>query len=633
MADNRLLHSGQLVGAEIALVLLAFGVGTGTALTLAVGVLLAVPLLVLSLGRFRGRWLYGWTALGLSYATRRRRLRRAGAANPELFGLLAPGGRLAQAESDTGPVGVLHDAEGLVAVLDIGDPGTLLTGTALTLPPPQALFGPAGADAPALVVQVLVQARPAPGPGRGNGVPASSYRQLTEGTVPASLRILVAIRVSAHPGTTPSELTPVLLGAVRRTRARLARDGLTAQVLPPAALARALTDLAPHRAGLPVREGWGGLQLGGRHQAVFHPQLPPVVAPDLLTRLLAVPAGEVTVAFTAQRPPTQPASTDPAGAAEPPDGTGLLTVRLAAPDPSWLALAQRELERLCASLGGHAGRADGRQLPGLVCTLPLASRAPEPTTAPAPTPAGGLGSNGTGVSTNGTSVGTNGTGLSGNGTSVGSNGGSGRLTVPAAGLMLGRNRHGQPVTVHLLRADPTRAMLIGGGRAAATVVLRALALGTQVVVQSGRPESWDHLLRGVAGPTDAVALAPPGTSFNLPAASATTPQLVVLDVGPVPADPVPPGPWRTTLVVRDDVSTVDLDALGRADLVILQPLRPGEAELAGAVLGLGEGHAWLTRIRDDMVGLVSRRTVRWAQLCATPVEQQVIGAVTRVLAS
>jgi hypothetical protein len=197
--------------------------------------------------------------------------------------------------------------------------------------------------------------------------------------------------------------------------------------------------------------------------------------------------------------------------------------------------------------------------------------------------------------------------------------------------MVGRNRRGQPVTARLLRPEPTRAVLVGGGRAAATVVVRALALGTHVVVQTGRPESWDHLLRGVAGPADAVALAPPGAPFTLPPATASAPQLVVLDVGPLAADPVPAAPWRTTLLVRDDVSTVDVEALSRADLVFLQPLRPEEAELVGGVLGLGEGHAWLTRIRADMVGLVSRRSVRWAQLSATPVEQQVIGAVNRVL--
>ena len=60
--------------------------------------------------------------------------------------------------------------------------------------------------------------------------------------------------------------------------------------------------------------------------------------------------------------------------------------------------------------------------------------------------------------------------------------------------------------------------------------------------------------------------------------------------------------------------------VGRADLVVLQPLRPGEAALAGATLGLGEGQEWLTKIRADMVGMVNRRTVRFALLSPTPLE-------------
>ena len=271
-------------------------------------------------------------------------------------------------------------------------------------------------------------------------------------------------------------------------------------------------------------------------------------------------------------------------------------------------------------------RLDGAQLPGLLATLPLA-----PTTAPpgtAPPAAGPPGAAQPGTAPPETRP----AGTSPPDSSA-QRSAPDRLQLPAAGLMMGRNRHGQPVTVRLLRAEPTRAVLVGVGRAAATVVLRALALGAHVVVQTGRPESWDQLLRGVVGPADAVALAPPGAPFSLPPASAATPQLVVLDVGPTSAvDPVPPARWRSTLVVRDDVSTVDLGALSRADLVVLQPLRPAEAELVGVALGLGDGHAWLTRIREDMVGVVSRRTVRWAQLSATSLEQQVIGGVARVLA-
>ena len=54
-------------------------------------------------------------------------------------------------------------------------------------------------------------------------------------------------------------------------------------------------------------------------------------------------------------------------------------------------------------------------------------------------------------------------------------------------------------------------------------------------------------------------------------------------------------------MIRDELTMADVDAVSRADLVVLQPLRPDEAALAGTALGLGDSAEWLTRIRDDMV--------------------------------
>jgi hypothetical protein len=81
--------------------------------------------------------------------------------------------------------------------------------------------------------------------------------------------------------------------------------------------------------------------------------------------------------------------------------------------------------------------------------------------------------------------------------------------------------------------------------------------------------------------------------------------------------------------VRDEFSPADIDVASRADLLVLQPLRPDEAELVGAAIGLGETAQWLTRIRADMVGLVNRRAVRWAALAQTPIEAQLIGPPIR----
>jgi hypothetical protein len=97
----------------------------------------------------------------------------------------------------------------------------------------------------------------------------------------------------------------------------------------------------------------------------------------------------------------------------------------------------------------------------------------------------------------------------------------------------------------------------------------------------------------------------------------------------VGADTRPGAGFQATLVVRDDFSPADVDVASRADLLLLQPLRPDEATLVGATLGLGEAAQWLTRIRVDMVGVVNRRAVRWAALAQTPIEAQLIGPAGR----
>ncbi len=122
---------------------------------------------------------------------------------------------------------------------------------------------------------------------------------------------------------------------------------------------------------------------------------------------------------------------------------------------------------------------------------------------------------------------------------------------------------------------------------------------------------------------------PPVRAVENAPGSALHPLLVVVDIGPVGADTRPGAGWQATLVVRDEFTPADVDVASRADLLILQPLRPTEATLLGAALGLGEVAQWMTRSRPDMVGVVNRRAVRWAALAQTPIEAQLIGPPTR----
>jgi hypothetical protein len=206
------------------------------------------------------------------------------------------------------------------------------------------------------------------------------------------------------------------------------------------------------------------------------------------------------------------------------------------------------------------------------------------------------------------------------------------LPVGGAGLMMGVNRHGEPTTIRLFRPEPTRVALFGGLRYAQLTALRALALGGQVVVQTGRPQVWEPFIRGVSGSGDALTLAPPNRALEFAAATPLLPQLIVVDVGPVGATGVPvvEAAWRATLVVRDDLAPHDIDILARADLVLLPPLSPPEAEIAGNALGLSQLAGYLPRVRPDMIGVVAaRKTLRWTLLSPTPIEQQLLGTISR----
>ena len=185
------------------------------------------------------------------------------------------------------------------------------------------------------------------------------------------------------------------------------------------------------------------------------------------------------------------------------------------------------------------------------------------------------------------------------------------------GLVVGVDRHGAPVTIRLFRPEPTRAVLVGDLRCAATIVLRALAVGAEVVIRSSRPYMWEPFLRGLAG-TEPISLVQPGR----PPVPTTRRQLILVDVGPAGPAPTEVG---TTLVLREELADTDADLLARADLAILQPLAPEQVPIAASALGLGDTAGWLTRTSKDMVAVVAgRRKLRWALLSNTPVEKQVI---------
>jgi type VII secretion protein EccE len=585
---RRRFRAGQIVAAQVAAALVLAAAGRG-APVVAGAALAAVFIAVAALARIRRRWLFEWIGAAIRFASGRHSL--PGTADPAaLLDFVAPGARLLPTDLAGDTAAIVDDGHGLTAVLEIGDQAGLVTDEADLLPGPAILLPPAGPGLPTTRIQLLLTGVPAPGVRAGNATPATSYRQLTDGRVLGYERALVAVRVQRADGWRDDDLRRALSSLVRKVRRRL--TPLPARVLEETQLLRVLAETAHHDGGRPGREAWQAVHLGGLQQASFRlsrwPDLRTDTARRLLPRLLALPAAATTVSVTV----------GPHAAAGGEDIAVDLTVRLAAPGS--VSTAAGELRRLLLAEGAAARRLDGEHLAGFAATLPLAAGAmPSPFR--------------TVEAASGTAADVNAL----------------ELPVGSAGLMIGANRHGRPVTVRLFRANSTRAVLVGGVRATQLVTLRAMALGARVVVQTSRPQAWEPFVRGASAPGDALTMVPAGRPLGGATATPLQPVLVVVDVGPVAADPQPGPAWQAMLVVRDELTAADTDPVSRADLVLIQPLRPDEAALAATTLGLGESAEWLTRIPDDMVAVVNRRALRWALLSPTPIELQLVGRPSR----
>ncbi|GAA0524481.1 hypothetical protein GCM10010172_01140 [Paractinoplanes ferrugineus] len=582
------VRASQLVGTQVAVVALLVGAVNGP-IGIAAGVVVALGVLTLTWLRMRGRWVFQWIGVAMRFSGRRHAA-ATGAAPTALLEFVAPGSRVDQVEMAGDPAAVITDGSGLTAVLELGDPAGLLAEDAAELPNPASLLPSAGPDHPPVVIQLLLSGAPAPAVRAGSGTPANSYRQLTEGRLLGHSRALLAVRVMRAEGWADEELLRALSGLVRKLTRRL--SAVPARPLGETAALRVMAELAHDNGSGTAQEAWPGLQLGGLAQATFRltrwPDLSVETSRRLVTRMLTMPASATTVSLTAG--PRQ------SGGQTPID----LTVRVAAPEPGSLGVAMQALRQLVSAERAHVRKLDGEHLAGLAATLPLG--AGEPATVP-------------GLPPDGVHPAERYDGL--------------HLPVGASGLMLGRNRHGNPVVVRLFRPEQTRALLIGGVRCAQLVALRAMAVGARVVVQTARPQAWEPFVRGAAVPGESIVVVPPGRQIELTPGSALHPLLLVVDVGPVGADTGLGRGWQATLVVRDEFGTADVDIASRADVVMVQPLRPDEATQLASTLGLGEVGQWLTRIRPDMVGVVNRRAVRWAALAQTSIESQLIGPAAR----
>lgn len=568
-------HGGHIVVGQLACVALLVAITAGGTASRALAAPVAFALAVLATCRYRGRWMYQWLGTATGYAVRPRYL-----ADTDPYGLLNLIDPIA--EPDTGPApppdarpAADAGTDGVrAALLDGGGALAVLElggdGPAVTDTPLRlpALSGllPPGRD---VTVQLLVATRPA----RGAGPIGEAYRQLTEGQVAGYRRVLLAVRAATGPDGDPGE---ALGAALRRVRRRLTADGIGHRGLDGPEFLAALADTAgldpAPVARTALREGWSWMFLAGLHQVTLRVYRPGgaggAIGGHLLTRLLALPGALVAVSLAAH-------GQDVA-----------LTVRIGAAGADRCAAAAAAVQQLIDSAGLTAARLSGRQITGLAATLPLGLPVD-----PEPGDPDGY-----------------------------------RAQLAPAGLLAGHNRHGQPVALRLFSARPVRAVLLGGPGLAQVLVLRALAVNAGVVVHTGQPHRWLPFLDAAGLPPELLRLASPDVPAHPPGRPGR-PALLVCDNTP------PPGRlagWNCALVRRDILTPADAAMLSRADLVIAQRLSDQAAALAGAALGLGADSQWLTRIEDDMIGLFSPPTVRWAALRITDVEQWLVRSAAGV---
>jgi hypothetical protein len=203
------------------------------------------------------------------------------------------------------------------------------------------------------------------------------------------------------------------------------------------------------------------------------------------------------------------------------------------------------------------------------------------------------------------------------------------------GMVLGSGPDDEPLSVSVLRPEPTRLVLVGGLYLARQVTLRAMATGAWVVIATGRPIAWQPLTRAAGeGPNGRPAplvqvrrLAP----LELPRASEDTPLLVVHDGGAVPQELFSPrSPWQTTLYVLPYLHPQAEGTANNANLVLLQRLPMDQAQLAAQMWRLPPPVMnQLAALPDD--GVVALGPNLWLplRLVTTPAEHEILGPVRR----
>ncbi|MCD2189436.1 hypothetical protein [Actinomycetospora soli] len=209
-----------------------------------------------------------------------------------------------------------------------------------------------------------------------------------------------------------------------------------------------------------------------------------------------------------------------------------------------------------------------------------------------------------------------------------------RVPVTPAGVVLGADAAGAPVTLAVLRPVGTRVVVLGALHLARQIALRTVAQGARLEVTTGRAAVWEPVGRAAADPARVRVTAgettPEDPDERTP--GDTDAVLTVRDRGAAAPGPgtTPDRPWRTTLLVLPSLTPAVADAADDADVVLLGRMPPQEADLATRLWRLSEAMAETLRTLPDH-GVVALGRNLWRRLDLVTAEREtaILGPVRR----
>lgn len=201
------------------------------------------------------------------------------------------------------------------------------------------------------------------------------------------------------------------------------------------------------------------------------------------------------------------------------------------------------------------------------------------------------------------------------------------------GMLLGQGMQKEPLAISMLRSAPTRVVTVGGLYLARLAALRAMATGAWIIVATARDSAWRGLEHaagtGADGKPVPLVKIRRLVPVELPRPTEDGPLLVVHDGGSTPQELFPPrSPWQTTMYVLPYLHPQAASTAGNADLVLIQRLPLGQAQVAGRIWGLAPKLVQqLTQIPDDQVIAFGRNLWRPMKLVTNQKERQILGPV------